>query len=221
MGLPRIASYELPEPGEYPAGRVDWPLDADRAVVLVHDMQRYFVDAFADADGQVGQAVSNIARLLDAARAAGVPIVYTAQPPAQDPSERGLLTDFWGPGLQDAESAEIVDDLRPVDGDTVLTKWRYNAFLRTPLRDMLAAQGRDELVIVGVYAHIGCLLTAADAFMNDIRPFLVADATADFSREEHLSALRYAAGRCARVLSTEAALADLANADAHRQVSAR
>ncbi|MFJ3473556.1 isochorismatase family protein [Microbacterium maritypicum] len=210
MGLPRIATYDVPGVDEHPEGRVDWTLDPTRSAILVHDMQQYFVDAFADADGPVGLAIGHIARLLDAARTAGVPVIYTAQPAGQDPVDRGLLSEFWGPGLQDEESAAIVDELRPVAGDTILTKWRYNAFIRTPLRETLAAQERDQLVIVGVYAHIGCLLTAADAFMNDIRPFLVADAVADFSREDHLFALDYAANRCARVLDTDTALAALA-----------
>ncbi|MFI9121224.1 isochorismatase family protein [Streptomyces bikiniensis] len=45
----------------------------------------------------------------------------------------------------------------------------------------------------GVYAHLGVLPTAADAFMNDVQPFVVADAVADHSAEEHGMALRWAA----------------------------
>lgn len=211
MGLPHIATYDVPGAAEHPVARVDWTLDPIRSAVLVHDMQQYFVDAFAEADGPVGLAIGHIARILDTARAVGVPVIYTAQPAAQDPVDRGLLSEFWGTGMQDEESAAIVEELRPVAGDTILTKWRYNAFIRTSLRETLVAQERDQLVIVGLYAHIGCLLTAADAFMNDIRPFLIADAVADFSREDHLFALDYAAQRCARVLDTNTALAALAS----------
>jgi len=60
-----------------------------------------------------------------------------------------------------------------------------------------------------VYAHIGCLTTALEAFMRDIQPFMVADALADFSEEEHRIACEYASGRCARVLNTADVLADL------------
>jgi len=37
------------------------------------------------------------------------------------------------------------------------------------------------------------LLTALDAFMRNIETFMIADATADYSKDEHLMALRYVA----------------------------
>lgn len=221
MGLPRIAPYAPLGPADLPANRVGWQIDPHRAALLVHDMQQHFVGAFAapvnsgvavgsgvDVQPQsaIGTAISNIGVLAATARSAGLPVIFTVQPPDQQPADRGLLTDFWGPGLTGQPSAQVVPELRPQPGDVVLTKWRYNAFLRTPLLDVLQQHGRDQLIIVGVYAHIGCLLTACHAFMIDIETFLVADAIADFTREDHVSALTYAAARCARVEAT----ADLA-----------
>jgi bifunctional isochorismate lyase / aryl carrier protein len=59
------------------------------------------------------------------------------------------------------------------------------------------------LIVCGVYAHIGCMLTTADAFMHDIQPFFVGDAVADFSADEHAMAVNYVSQRCGMVLSTE------------------
>ena len=61
--------------------------------------------------------------------------------------------------------------------------------------------GRDQLIVCGVYAHVGVLMTAVDAFTNDIQTFLVADAVADFSADYHRMALEYAAERCASVVT--------------------
>lgn len=207
MALPKIAPYSYRE--QEHQNRVNWRVDPARAALLVHDMQRYFVRAFElERDGQplpdaqINIAIANIRHLLDAAHAANIPVYYTAQPPRQNPADRRLLTDFWGDGLQDDENAQILDELAPTEADTVLTKWRYSAFVRSPLEEQLKDLGRDQLIIGGIYAHIGCLTTALEAFMRDIQPFMVADALADFTAEEHRMACEYASGRCARVLNT-------------------
>lgn len=207
MALPKIAPYSYRE--QEHQNRVNWRVDPTRAALLVHDMQRYFVRAFElERDGQplpdaqINIAIANIRRLLDAAHAANIPVYYTAQPPRQNPADRRLLTDFWGDGLQDDENAQILDEIAPTEADAVLTKWRYSAFVRSPLEEQLKDLGRDQLIIGGIYAHIGCLTTALEAFMRDIQPFMVADALADFTAEEHRMACEYASGRCARVLNT-------------------
>ena len=214
MALPKIAPYSYRE--QEHQNRVNWRVDPARAALLVHDMQRYFVRAFElERDGQplpdaqINIAIANIRRLLDAAHAANIPVYYTAQPPRQHPADRRLLTDFWGDGLQDDENARILDELAPTEADTVLTKWRYSAFVRSPLEEQLKDLGRDQLIIGGIYAHIGCLTTALEAFMRDIQPFMVADELADFTAEEHRMACEYASGRCARVLNTAEVLENI------------
>lgn len=206
--LPAIAPYPMPTTADLPVNRVSWRPCPERAVLLVHDMQNHFVRAFAGAP--VPELVDHIGRIAAACRRLGVPVVYSAQPGGQNAAQRGLQLDMWGNGVgADPRDAAIVDALAPRSGDTLLTKWRYTAFHRTGLQDLLAETGRDQLIVTGVYAHIGCLMTATDAFMRDIQAFLVADAVADFSRDDHDMALRYAAGRAAVVTTTTALLSTL------------
>ncbi|GAA3593524.1 hypothetical protein GCM10022198_16730 [Klugiella xanthotipulae] len=210
MALPSIPPYIVPIETDYPTNRVAWRPHPARAVLLIHDMQRYFVDAFESKAEPLTSVLANIQLLREQAETAGIPVVYSAQPPSQSPRDRRLLTDFWGPGLGDDGGDAIVSELAPSGTDTVVTKWRYSAFVRTDLRERMSAWGRDQLIITGLYAHIGCLMTAADAFMHDIQPFLVADAVADFSVDYHRQALTYAAERCAVVAPTRTVTHDLA-----------
>ncbi|MFI6765336.1 isochorismatase family protein [Streptomyces sp. NPDC050355] len=205
MALPAIAPYPLPTADELPANRVAWTVDPARAVLLVHDLQRHFLDAFPAGEQPVTGMLDNAARLAKECRRRGVPVVYSAQRGGQTPEERGLQLDFWGPGVADDPHAlALPEAVAPEPGDTVLTKWKYSAFVRTELEGLLRDAGRDQLVIVGVYAHIGVLMSACDAWMRDIQAFVVADAVADFSRDDHDLALRWAAGRCAVVTTTDA-----------------
>ncbi|MEU5165924.1 isochorismatase family protein [Streptomyces mutomycini] len=207
MALPAIASYALPTEAELPANRVDWTVDPARAVLLVHDLQNHFLGAFPPGEQPLTGMLANTSRVIEEYRRLGVPVVYSVQRGGQTAEERGLQLDFWGSGAaDDPEALAIPGAVAPADGDTVLTKWKYSAFVRTELESLLRGSGRDQLVITGVYAHIGVLMSACDAWMRDIQAFVVADAVADFSREDHDMALRWAAGRCAVVTSTDTLL---------------
>ncbi|MGW6566786.1 isochorismatase family protein [Streptomyces sp. NPDC054975] len=209
MGLPTVGPYPLPDRSALPRSCVSWPIDPARAALLVLDMQNHFVEVFPDGQSPVVELVDNIAALRELAGTLGMPVVFSAEPAAQRPGQRGLVADVWGPGIGDEpDAAAIVGPLTPRTGEYLLANVRPNAFLRSHLGRLLRSEGRDQLIICGVYAHLGVLLTAADAFMNDIQPFVVADAVADLSPEEHTMALRWAA-RSGVVCTTESLLRDL------------
>jgi len=210
MAIPAISVYPMPLELDLPNNKVTWKPDPKRAVLLIHDMQEYFLDAYHVEESPRVELISNIQSIRKTCKEIGVPVVYTAQPGGQTPEQRGLLQDFWGAGIPDGpHKKKIVDELTPDEDDIFLTKWRYSAFKKTNLLEILHEQGRDQLIICGVYAHIGCLLTACEAFMDGIQPFFVADAVADFSQEHHKQALQYASERCAVTIITNLLLKDL------------
>ncbi|MFE7313774.1 isochorismatase family protein [Streptomyces sp. NPDC057555] len=201
-GLAPIEAYPLPTADELPANTAQWTPDPSRAALLVHDMQRYFLAAFPPPVR--AQLVENCTRLRERCAALGVPVFYSAQPGGMTPEQRGLLKDFWGPGMRmDPVDREIVEELAPRPADHVLTKWRYSAFFRSDLLSRMRGLCRDQLITCGVYGHVGVLATVLEAFTNDIQSFLVADAVGDFSAEHHRMTLDYAAARCSVVTTTE------------------
>lgn len=224
MAIPVITPY--PMPALPVTNRVAWQPDARRAALLVHDMQSYFLNKFDTAQAPVPQLLDNALALRTLCDAVGIPVFYTAQPTDQPASDRALLNDFWGPGLTQAQfhaEQPIVETLAPRASDTVLAKWRYSAFQRSDLAERLRSQGRDQLIICGIYAHIGCMATALEAFMRDVQPFLVIDAVADFSEAEHRMAVDYVARRCGVSLTlaqVHAALASSLSAPSSAQAQA-
>lgn len=207
-GIPRIESYPMPTAAELPGNTALWAVDPSRAVLLIHDMQHYFLNPLPDWPKDT--LVSNAVLLRDACAGRGIPVAYTAQPGGMTQEQRGLLGDFWGPGMRvDPADREIIAALAPAPGDWTLTKWRYSAFFASDLLTRMRRHGRDQLIVCGVYAHVGVLMTAIDAFTHDIKPFMAADAVADFSPSYHRLALEYAAKRCAVVTTTAQILAEL------------
>ncbi|MFJ3585143.1 isochorismatase family protein [Streptomyces sp. NPDC090127] len=209
-GIPPIESYPMPAEGELPENTVGWPVDPRRAVLLLHDMQEFFLRPFPRSESPGEALVGNAALLRERCAELGVPVAYTAQPGDMTPEQRGLLKDFWGPGMKATpEHRKVVEPLEPAPGDWTFTKWRYSAFFKSDLLERMRSHGRDQLIVCGVYAHVGVLMTAVEAFTNDIETFVVADAVADFSAAYHRLALDYAAQRAARVVSAKTVLSEL------------
>ncbi|MDQ1034825.1 isochorismate hydrolase [Streptomyces sp. V3I8] len=181
MVPPVINSYAMPDRAAVPASAPPWTIDPARAALLVHDMQNHFVHAFPPDCSPVVELIDNIATLRELAGTLGMPVVFSAEPAARRP------------GPEPDGDAAVVAPLTPRAGEHLMVNVRHNAFLRSHLGRLLRSEGRDQLILCGVRAHLGILLTAADAFMHDIQPFVVADAVADFSAEDHSLALRWIA----------------------------
>ncbi|ALG09309.1 isochorismatase family protein [Kibdelosporangium phytohabitans] len=200
-GIPSIEPYSLPTETDLPPNTAEWVPDPRRVVLLVHDMQRYFLRPFPLQLRD--RLVGNVDTLRQTCAGLGIPVGFTAQPGSMTTEQRGLLKDFWGPGMRvDPADRAIVEPLVITDADWRFTKWRYSAFFQSDLLARMRAHGRDQLIVCGVYAHVGVLMTAIDAFTNDIETFVAADAIADFSAEFHEQAVHYAATRCAVVATT-------------------
>ncbi len=194
--LSAISPYAIQAASAAHTNRTRWTVDNHRAATLVHDTQGYFVGGLdrSDRQPQINATLRNIGRSVEVPRAQEVPPFCPAKPPDQSAHERGLLADFWSAGLTANGREAIVSEPAP-ERHGVLMKWRHKSFARTDLRDQLHKAGRDQLVVTGVHAHIGCPTTALVAFMDDRQAFSAPDSTTSLSAEKHLPALDYACTR--------------------------
>ena len=195
-------------------------LTASPALIVI-DMQNGFVDengfiARIGLDRSAGvAAIEPAKRLLEAARAASIPVVFTRYSLNPDYSDAGLLLELY-PGIREAggmvrgtRGADVIDDLAPREGELTIDKTRYSAFFRTDLEAHLRDLGVDQLIICGVTTNVCVEATGRDAFARDIRVIVVSDATGAHSPELHeaaLASIAYGMGEVATVAEVRAAL---------------
>jgi bifunctional isochorismate lyase/aryl carrier protein len=82
--------------------KIQWPLASERMVLLVHDMQNYWVDLFVQPDA----LAPNVGTLIKSFRSAGLPAVFCRGERAKSRFERGLGLTMWGDGLNAAHVSE-------------------------------------------------------------------------------------------------------------------
>lgn len=140
-----------------------------KLAVLVVDMCRYIVEDRSPLScGESGVAAArSIARLLDAVRPMGVPIIYSTQR-TRDPYSAAtggrLLDKAIAPDSDFAQAYwphEIVDQVAPAPGDTVIVKPKPSVFFGTQLTSLLVYYNVDTLVVTGATTS-GCIRATVD-----------------------------------------------------------
>jgi len=130
--------------------------------------------------------------LLDEARGADVPVLYTRNVQKRTvrfDSFAGKSTWDKAATLDGTEGSQIVTEIAPHDDDLVLDKSYASAFFGTPLLTYLVGLGIDTLVIAGVSTS-GCVrATAVDGVTRGFKVAVVADAVADRIVASHKVAL--------------------------------
>ncbi len=155
--------------------------------LIVVDMLEEFVHGRLRSP-EAEAIVPVIRRLIDAAHEAGVPVIHVVD--SHFPVDHELRV--WGPhALRGSREARVVEELAPGEGDYVLPKRSYSGFRDTGLDMLLRDLGVDTVVLTGIHTHICVLHTAWDAFYLGYRVYVVRDAVAAFSREDHEYALKY------------------------------
>ena len=176
-----------------PAGQVEIPeipveaeaqLPADKTAVIVVDMQNDFVTEGGSLLVPNAQAtVPHIQRLLTAARAQSVPVVYTQDTHLEGDPEWNIWPEHCRMGTW---GWEIIADLQPQEGDLICRKSRYDGFYDTWLDHYLTRVWKVEhLVIVGTVSSICVLHTAAAAglrWFNVVVPANGVSALTDFDQ---------------------------------------
>lgn len=143
----------------------------DGCALLVVDMQRDFTDPerlSADGAERVRAIVPPLRRLIDAARAAGTPVIYTQEMHRADLSDFGIELDYEPPHcLEGSGGEDVIGELAPRPDETRIAKRRYSAFYQTDLELYLRSRRIDRLIVTGLFLDVCVLHTVFDAKARD------------------------------------------------------
>jgi len=147
------------------SGMAPTPATMADGVLVIVDAQREYTDGLLPLPG-VSVAIDALAVLLDKARRAGAPIVHIRHKgpgKAFNPSSSGF---------------EIVKQLAPRDGETIVDKGLPNSFAGTDLGKYLTATGRKNLIVGGFMTHMCVSATIRSATDHGYMSTVAADTVA-------------------------------------------
>lgn len=160
----------------------------ERPAVLVVDVVRAYLDRSSPLYAGVEDAVASAARIVGAARAALVTVVFTRVEFAPGGADGGL---FYRkvPALRVFDRGSPLgafpEELHPREDEVVVTKQYASAFFGTSLASTLGAMAIDTVVVVGLSTS-GCVrASAVDALQYGFAPIVVRDAVGDRDQRVH------------------------------------
>jgi maleamate amidohydrolase len=180
-----------------------------RPALLIVDVCNAYLDPNSPLYAGVESALASNIHLVDAARLAGVPVVFTRVLYSADGADGGL---FYRkvPALKAYLPGNPLGDFPagfgPRADEVVVTKQYASAFFGTTLASTLTAMRTDCLLITG-FSTSGCVrATALDALQHGFAPFVVREACGDRAEGPHESNLFDLQAKYAEVVSEAEAL---------------
>jgi nicotinamidase-related amidase len=123
-----------------------------RAIIVV-DLQNDYLPTGKMPLVGIDSAMNNAARVIADARAKGEKVIHIRHESASSDAP------FFVPGSQ---GAQIHSSVEPAVGEPVIVKNQINSFLGTDLKQVLDADGTEEVTVVGAMSHM-CIDAATRA----------------------------------------------------------
>ncbi len=179
-----------------------------RPAVVVVDLQRGFTDAGSPVGFDMTAAVTATRRLVDAARACDVPVLFTVIAYGDD-AEAGVWPEKM-PGITalrlGSPYAELDARLAQRPGEPVIVKHGASALHGTNVSAILTSRGVDTVVVAGATTS-GCVrATVVDLMQDGFRVLVAADACGDRAAAPHESNLFDMAAKYADVIDVDDAV---------------
>jgi bifunctional isochorismate lyase/aryl carrier protein len=183
----------------------------DNAVLLILDMQNYFLEPDAHAFIPSAPAILfGLNKLIRAFAEAGRQVIFTRH--IDNGNDGGPMKEWWRDTINSGDKESLIyGGLAIPAGSLIICKSQYDAFHGTELLASLRDTGVDTIVLAGVMTHLCCETTARSAFVRGFKVVFLADGTATYTAEHHRATLLNLAHGFAHILTVPDVLGRLAH----------
>ena len=161
-----------------------------KKALLIIDMLNDFVQKGASLEvPDTRNIIPAIQREIKDAHEKGDMVIYICDSHAPDDEE---FDHFGWPshGVKGTAGADIIDELKPSQQDSIIEKTTYSGFYKTKLDTTLKGLGVNTLRLTGCVTHICVMFIAYEAAIRGYRIEIVGDGVAGLAPEDHETALR-------------------------------
>ena len=134
------------------SGLSNVPAKLSESVILVVDAQKEYTEGSLRLDG-IDESIKALSLFLDRARKNNVKIIHIIQTGNPNGKIMNPKTKF----------VEIIDEVKPVEGESVITKTLPSSFKNTVLDEELKKINTKNLIITGYMTHMCLNSTTRDA----------------------------------------------------------
>jgi len=166
----------------------------------------------------VEQAMSNLYTLIEKCRDFGLPIIFIRTIHSSWTDSPSWLKRMEGAGEKmqicrpDSWGSNFFN-LTPEEGDCIVTKHRYSAFIGTDLDLILKSQGIEFILVTGVATNVCVESTARDGYHRDYNVILIKDCCGAYDKAEHAATLNNICKFFGTVATSEAFLSTMESAN--------
>lgn len=166
----------------------------EKTALLVIDVQNSFVEeGSANEIKGIKENLAKVKDFIDFCREKGIEVIYTRH--TFDPNKNIIEAKLFSEEeLEDLRKGshgwEIHDKIKPREGDIIIDKYKYDAFFKTNLDDVLKSKGIKNVIITGTITQVCCESTARSAMFYDYNVFFLSDLNFSFDEELHNGTLK-------------------------------
>lgn len=162
---------------------------SNQALLIIDMLNEYLTPNGLVYCDKCREIIPNIKACIEKAHEKHIDVIYlnTSLNDSND-----VMVKKWGlHAVEGTSGAQVIEELKPTDHDTIVKKKGYDGFFDTKLHNILATRNINTVAITGIHTHVCVLFTAVGAFERGYNVLTLDDCITTGYLPNHETRLRF------------------------------